>query len=163
MQRSALCRSRRELSNEYLLAKIRFDTAENELIWFWLILVVSSDLILTERSHPTSGGICDSASAPPSRTAGRASWSRRPWPWSPRSRGPARKRTAPTARRSALLWAWTWARFIGGIDHDGWVVSDETSKHFHRKFAKLLYQNFMNFHNLNCQCSAEYLIIYILG
>ena len=32
MQRSALCRSRRELSNEYLLAKIGFDTAENELI-----------------------------------------------------------------------------------------------------------------------------------
>ena len=30
MQRSALCRSRRELSNEYLLAKIGFDTAENE-------------------------------------------------------------------------------------------------------------------------------------
>jgi len=30
VQRSALCRSRRELSNEYLLAKIGFDTAENE-------------------------------------------------------------------------------------------------------------------------------------
>ena len=30
MQRSALCRSRRELSNEYLLAKFGFDTAENE-------------------------------------------------------------------------------------------------------------------------------------
>ena len=31
MQRSALCRSRRELSNEYLLAKFGFDAAENEL------------------------------------------------------------------------------------------------------------------------------------
>ena len=31
VQRSALCRSRRELSNAYLLAKFRFDTAENEL------------------------------------------------------------------------------------------------------------------------------------
>ena len=31
---SALCRSRRELSNEYLLAKIGFDTAENEPISF---------------------------------------------------------------------------------------------------------------------------------
>ena len=31
MQRSALCRSRRELSNEYLLTKFDFDTAENEL------------------------------------------------------------------------------------------------------------------------------------
>ena len=30
MQRSALCRSRRELSNEYLLAKIGVDTAANE-------------------------------------------------------------------------------------------------------------------------------------
>ena len=34
MQRSALCRSRRELSNEYLLAKFGFDTAENELVKF---------------------------------------------------------------------------------------------------------------------------------
>ena len=30
VQRSALCRSRRELSNEYLLAKIGVDTAEKE-------------------------------------------------------------------------------------------------------------------------------------
>ena len=30
MQRSALCRPRRELSNAYLLAKFRFDAAENE-------------------------------------------------------------------------------------------------------------------------------------
>ena len=30
VQRCALCRSRRELSNEYLLAKFGFDTAENE-------------------------------------------------------------------------------------------------------------------------------------
>ena len=30
MQRNALCRSRRELSNAYLLAKFGFDTAENE-------------------------------------------------------------------------------------------------------------------------------------
>jgi len=30
VQRSSLCRSRRELSNEYLLAKIGADTAENE-------------------------------------------------------------------------------------------------------------------------------------
>ena len=32
VQRSALCRSRRELSNEYLVAKIGVDTAENELL-----------------------------------------------------------------------------------------------------------------------------------
>ena len=30
MQRSAFCRSRRELSNAYFLAKFRFDTAEKE-------------------------------------------------------------------------------------------------------------------------------------
>ena len=30
MKRSALCRSRRELSNAYLLAKLGFETAENE-------------------------------------------------------------------------------------------------------------------------------------
>ena len=30
MQRSVLCRSRRALSNAYLLAKFRFDKAENE-------------------------------------------------------------------------------------------------------------------------------------
>ena len=35
MQRSALCRSRRELSNENLLAKIGVDTAENEPLEVW--------------------------------------------------------------------------------------------------------------------------------
>ena len=30
VQRSAFCRSRRDLSNAYLLAKFGFDTAENE-------------------------------------------------------------------------------------------------------------------------------------
>ena len=35
MQRSALCRSRRELSNEYLLDEIGVDTAENELLEVW--------------------------------------------------------------------------------------------------------------------------------
>ena len=35
MQRTALCRSRRELSKEYLLAKIGVDTAENEPLEVW--------------------------------------------------------------------------------------------------------------------------------
>ena len=35
MQRNALCRSRRELSNAYLLGKIGFDTAENEPLEVW--------------------------------------------------------------------------------------------------------------------------------
>ena len=37
MQTSALCRSRREFSNEYLLAKFGFDTAENEPYKVWPI------------------------------------------------------------------------------------------------------------------------------
>ena len=35
VERSALCRSRRELSNEYFLAKIGVDTAENEPLEVW--------------------------------------------------------------------------------------------------------------------------------
>ena len=35
VQRSALCRSRQELSNEYLLVKIGVDTAENEPFEVW--------------------------------------------------------------------------------------------------------------------------------
>ena len=35
VQRSAFCRSRRELSNAYLLAKFGFDTAENEPLEVW--------------------------------------------------------------------------------------------------------------------------------
>ena len=34
VQKSALCRSRRELANEYLRAKVGFDTAENEPYYF---------------------------------------------------------------------------------------------------------------------------------
>ena len=35
VQRGALCRSRRELSNEYLLDEIGVDTAENEPLEVW--------------------------------------------------------------------------------------------------------------------------------
>ena len=49
MQRSALCRSRQELSNEYLLAKIGVDTAENELheVWGKIIQYYSFVSLLT--------------------------------------------------------------------------------------------------------------------
>ena len=47
VQRSALCRFRRELSNEYLLAKFGFDTAENEPSGS-LLLVLSSIIIITD-------------------------------------------------------------------------------------------------------------------
>ena len=40
---NALCRSRRELSNEYLLAKFGFDTVENELDFYFLIFLPSRD------------------------------------------------------------------------------------------------------------------------
>ena len=46
------------LQNAYLDVKIGFDTEENEpskVFNFFLMLVVSSDLILTERSHPLGG------------------------------------------------------------------------------------------------------------
>ena len=39
MQRRALCRSRRELSNEYVLAKLGFNTAVNEL---WKVCPLSA-------------------------------------------------------------------------------------------------------------------------
>ena len=48
MQRSVLCRSRRELSNEYLLAKIGFDTEENEPCKV-CPLSVYSIIIITDR------------------------------------------------------------------------------------------------------------------
>ena len=44
VQRSALCTSRRELSNAYLLAKLRFDTAENEPCKVCRIPAVARDL-----------------------------------------------------------------------------------------------------------------------
>ena len=52
MQRSALCRSRRELSNEYLLAKIGVDTAENEPIEVWGKYSILFTGVLSR--HPTS-------------------------------------------------------------------------------------------------------------
>ena len=42
MQRRALCRSRREFSNEYLLAKFGFDAAENEPPKVWVGRVLSA-------------------------------------------------------------------------------------------------------------------------
>ena len=47
VQRSALCRSRRELSNEYLLAKLGVDTAENEPA-----AADVPDLLESPASHP---------------------------------------------------------------------------------------------------------------
>ena len=64
--------------------------------------------------------------------------------------GPVRDQLRPEARLVRVVGEAdaedvAWARFIGGIFPDGWVVSDETSKHFHRKFAKIL----SNFHKIS--------------
>ena len=47
-----MCRSRRKLSNEYLLAKFGFDTAQNEPDLVFLIFLFSWDLIFPNVSHP---------------------------------------------------------------------------------------------------------------
>ena len=55
MQRSALCISRRELSNEYVLTKIGVDTAENEPLEVWVkiqfIIHLPPDLLRTRRDQ----------------------------------------------------------------------------------------------------------------
>ena len=50
MQRSVLCRSRRELSNEYLLAKIGVDTAENELLQVLFKIIQYYSIVSLTRS-----------------------------------------------------------------------------------------------------------------
>ena len=57
MQRSALCRSRRELSNAYLLAKFGFDTAENEPSKVCPIPALSSSIEWEGGSYPDVGGL----------------------------------------------------------------------------------------------------------
>ena len=52
VQRSALCRSRRELSNEYLLAKIGVDTAENEPLEVWGKIIQYYSLVSLVRPLP---------------------------------------------------------------------------------------------------------------
>ena len=60
MQRSALCRSWRELSNEYLLAKFGFDTAENEPFKVCPLSVYRSPRWRTRRTTAS----CATASGP---------------------------------------------------------------------------------------------------
>ena len=50
---SALCRSRRELSNEYLLAKIGVDTAENEPLEIWGKYSTLFNRVLNPNNVPT--------------------------------------------------------------------------------------------------------------
>ena len=83
MQRSALCRSRRELSNAYLLANFGFDTAENEPS-----KVCRPSMSTTASPAPRSRG-CRAATGP-SRPAS--------WAGSGRSRG-----AAPRSSEGRLL------------------------------------------------------------
>ena len=49
-------------------------------------------------------------------------------------RAPSTPGSSGTNRASGGM---TWAILISGIDPDGWVVSDETSKYFHKQFANI--------------------------
>ena len=74
MQRSAFCRSRRELSNAYLLTTFGFDTAENEPCKVWPIAALAgSGSGVGERgaSAPAAGASVGSAGRRPARRAGR--------------------------------------------------------------------------------------------
>ena len=64
----------------------------------------------------------------------------------------AGNRLNKAAQRAGLFFlrSQTWARFIGGMDPDWWVVSDETSKHFQRHVAQIL----SKFHKIS-QISAN--------
>ena len=57
VQRSALCRSRRELSNEYLLAKIGVDTAENGPLKVCQKLTKNRKKVSTNVGPPTPCGL----------------------------------------------------------------------------------------------------------
>ena len=70
VQRSALCRSRRELSNAYFVAKVGLDTAENEPCQVCPIEQCSS--------QPTGTGTQRRAASPPRSAARRMGRSRAP-------------------------------------------------------------------------------------
>ena len=59
-----MCRSRRELSNAYLLAKIGVDTAENEPLEVWgenSIQYSLHSLIVQQSSHPEASPVAEGA------------------------------------------------------------------------------------------------------
>ena len=73
VKRSALCRSRRELSKEYLLAKIGVDTAENELLQVLSNIIQYYSFVSLEGT-----GAAGSGSAPPDLHAARWAFSAGP-------------------------------------------------------------------------------------
>ena len=95
MQTSALCRSRRELSNAYLLAKFGLDTAENEPCQ-----VCPTKQCSSQNSYPSGG------------SAALSEFSRREVPEGPRRRRPAGRLPRP-ARGAAAAGTSTPARLAG--------------------------------------------------
>ena len=69
MQGSALCRSRRELSNEYLLAKIGVDTAENEPLEVWGKSIQYYSFVSLLAARTLAGGHGCTAPLPPTPAA----------------------------------------------------------------------------------------------
>ena len=61
MQSSALCRSRRELSNEYLLAQVGVDTAENEPLEVWGEIIQYYSFVSLVAPLPVFEGLHDVA------------------------------------------------------------------------------------------------------
>ena len=96
VRRSAFCRSRRELSNAYLLAKFRFDTAENEPSKVCNIERASLKETVGPRAPRAPGAGAGAGARPAKRPSPRASPARRP-PRGPRPRG---SRAAPRAPRA---------------------------------------------------------------
>ena len=70
VQRSPLCRSRRELSNAYLLAKFGFDTAENEPCKVCPLSVYRSPVAILAQGARGVGAMSDAAAERRSRLSG---------------------------------------------------------------------------------------------
>ena len=132
MQRSALCRSRRELSNAYFLAKFGFDTAENEPCQLRVLLRDSGGgcyrvghrtghpaLLLAERARP---------SWPQTRGA-KTNNLRLHFTWS------ENQAKASTKCDSSLIWAMRKAIFqLNWYFGNKKIVSDITARRFSRSW-----------------------------
>ena len=95
VQRSALCRSRRELSNAYLLAKFGFDTAENVPCHVCPIVRHSSGIIC-------SSGMNCRRSLRIGPAACRTAWRRRGC-WTSSTSGASERPTCPRGRPATKL------------------------------------------------------------
>ena len=94
MQRSAFCRSRRKLSNEYFLAKFGFDTAENE---HRKVCDVGACRVSCSLSSGYPAGLARRSSA---RRPGPSTCRRKPRAWTSSSSpsSPTRARRQPRSR-----------------------------------------------------------------